>query len=145
MRRFSRNLGLFVTVSCILFYSSAVLAEEPPVTEEPTTEIEQDWTDFQDEYTGEAATRIGDPLRGMNRTFYHFNDIMMVWFITPVSEVWGFILPQFARFRIQDLVDNLGFPRRFLNTLFQGRPGRAGIELSRFVVNCSLGLGGLWD
>lgn len=145
MTNFSRNLRLLLAVTIALICGSTAFAEQAESAGDMETVLEQSWLDFQDEYNGLAAPQIADPLRGMNRPFYHFNDIMMIWFITPFSQVWGFILPQFVRFRVQDLVDNLGFPRRFLNTLLQGRPGRAGIELSRFVVNTSIGLVGLWD
>lgn len=32
-----------------------------------------------------------------------------------------------------------------LNSLLQGKPGNAGIALSRFAINTTIGIGGLWD
>ncbi|MDX5349328.1 MAG: VacJ family lipoprotein [Paracoccaceae bacterium] len=40
---------------------------------------------------------------------------------------------------------NLSLPSKALNGLLQGRPGRAGQNLTRFAVNSTLGLGGLFD
>jgi phospholipid-binding lipoprotein MlaA len=40
---------------------------------------------------------------------------------------------------------NVAMPGRFANCLFQGKPKQAGIELSRFVINTTAGVGGFFD
>ena len=46
---------------------------------------------------------------------------------------------------IRDRFYNVGFASRFLNSFFQGKFDRAGIELQRFLLNTTLGVGGLFD
>lgn len=41
--------------------------------------------------------------------------------------------------------DNLSLPGKVVNHLLQGRPGKAGQNTARFLVNTTLGLGGLLD
>jgi ABC-type transporter lipoprotein component MlaA len=46
---------------------------------------------------------------------------------------------------VRNFFVNLLFPVRFVNSILQGNFRGAGIELSRFMVNSTLGLGGLFD
>jgi phospholipid-binding lipoprotein MlaA len=54
-------------------------------------------------------------------------------------------MPEFARASFDRAFRNLGFPQRFVSSLLQLKFRKAGTELGRFVVNSSLGVGGLWD
>jgi len=133
-------LGLFIAGTYGFADQDAASQEELS-----TEDVAVHWKDFEDEYEEDSGPIIADPLRVMNRGFYHFNDVFILWIISPVSEVYGFILPRFFRVRLQDCVDNLGFVRRFLNTNLQGHPGRGGVEVGRFFINSTIGLAGLWD
>jgi len=46
---------------------------------------------------------------------------------------------------VRNFFSHLFFPQRFANCIFQANFKGAGIEFSRFVVNTTIGLGGLFD
>ena len=47
--------------------------------------------------------------------------------------------------RHRQLLDNLREPRTAINQLLQGRPGLAVADTTRFLINSTLGIGGLFD
>lgn len=88
---------------------------------------------------------VADPLESVNRLFFQFNDKLYFWCLKPVSQVYGKILPQDIRLCIRNAFDNFMTPVRLVNNLLQGKAGRAGTEISRFVINTTVGIGGLGD
>jgi len=108
--------------------------------------------DFDDDFgefdEGEGTVEViavNDPLSGFNRAMFVFNDKLYVWVLDPVARVWRFLAPQSARVAIGRFFTNATTPVRFLNDLFQLELGKAGLELGRFLVNTTLGIGGLFD
>ena len=86
-----------------------------------------------------------DPLEPMNRMFFEFNDKLYYWVMKPVSTAYTAVLPIDLRFSIGNFVVNLAAPIRFLNNLLQGKVHDAGIVLSRFLINSTLGVYGFGD
>lgn len=87
----------------------------------------------------------GDPLEGLNRHLfagYLFADRT---FIRPVAMGYRHIVPKPVRSGLRNFFSNLGEPIVFLNDLLQLKPGRAFRTFERFVINTSLGVGGLID
>jgi phospholipid-binding lipoprotein MlaA len=105
--------------------------------------------DLLKEYEADDAAgsvTVADPLRPWNVACFHFNDKFYFWLLKPVSKGYGYILyPRFVRIGIKNVLDNLGFPGRFLNSLLQARPKAASTELGRFLMNSTVGVVGLWD
>jgi len=100
--------------------------------------------EYEEEY-GQENNGIADPLRPWNKIWFHFNDKTYFWLIKPVSKGYGMVLPRFLRKGVKNALDNLGFPARFVNNTLQGRLTCAETELGRFVLNTTIGVGGLWD
>ena len=98
---------------------------------------------FEEE--GEEVASIADPLESFNRAVFHFNDKLYFWFLKPTAQGYNFIFPEDFRICVRNFFVNLLFPVRFVNSILQGNFRGAGIELSRFAVNSTLGLGGLFD
>jgi phospholipid-binding lipoprotein MlaA len=63
----------------------------------------------------------------------------------PLSEVVQKVIPGPVHDRLHDLNSNLKEPRIFVNNVLQGRPDAAARTASRFVLNTTVGLGGLFD
>jgi len=98
---------------------------------------------FEEE--GEEAVTIADPLEPFNRAVFHFNDKLYFWFLKPAARGYNYVFPEDLRICVRNFFVNLLFPVRFVNSILQGNFRGAGIELSRFMVNSTLGLGGLFD
>ncbi|MBU0943363.1 MAG: VacJ family lipoprotein [Proteobacteria bacterium] len=86
-----------------------------------------------------------DPLEPMNRVFFEFNDKLYFWVLKPVNTVYSAILPLDFRYCIGNFFTNLSAPVRMVNNLLQGKFSDAGIVLSRFLINSTLGVYGLGD
>lgn len=90
-------------------------------------------------------SRYYDPLEPMNRVFFEFNDKLYFWVLKPVNTVYTAVLPLDIRFCIGNFFTNLAAPIRLLNNLLQGKFSDAGIVVSRFLINSTLGVGGFGD
>ncbi|MDR1945773.1 MAG: VacJ family lipoprotein [Desulfovibrio sp.] len=101
--------------------------------------------DDDDAYLDQVGQSIADPLEGFNRAAFAFNDFMLESVGRPLYDGYSFVTPEFMRTGISNFFYNLNFPVRFVNNLFQGKPLAAGVEMSRFILNSTAGLGGLID
>jgi len=88
---------------------------------------------------------IYDPLEPLNRVFFTFNDKLYFWVLKPVKTGYTTVIPWDFRFVIGNFFDNITSTVDFVNTLLQGRFKDAGIVLSRFVINSTIGVFGFGD
>jgi phospholipid-binding lipoprotein MlaA len=58
---------------------------------------------------------------------------------------WKTVVPEPARMMIANAFDNLTVVPRVVNNLLQGKWNGAGREVSRFLINSTAGVGGLFD
>lgn len=87
-----------------------------------------------------------DPWQPFNEAMFSFNhDILDRWLVKPLATGWEKVVPQPARRALARALDNLDMPRRLVNNVLQLRPVGAGREITRFVVNTTAGVAGLFD
>lgn len=91
------------------------------------------------------APAVSDPLEGMNRFFFKFNDKLYCWVLKPVAKGYSYVAPRPVRECVDRFFTNVKYPIRGVNNLLEGRFSGAGIETARFVVNTTVGIGGLFD
>ena len=84
-----------------------------------------------------------DPWETMNRRIYNFNVAVDKATLKPLAKGYKTVMPRFARRGITNFFDNLTTPRSSLNNFLQGKPKRGAKEFGRFLVNSTMGLGGL--
>ncbi len=97
---------------------------------------------------GCATTRMGtpgDPLERMNRATYRFNDAVDRGVLKPVATGYRNHVPQLVRTGVDNFLQNLAFPTTIVNDLLQFKIKDTLIDLGRFAVNTTLGIGGLLD
>lgn len=110
---------------------------EPP---EDKYEIEEDNEEFIDE-----TETINDPLESYNRAIFQFNDKVYFWVLKPVAKGYKAVLPEKARISIRKLLSNAAMPVRLLNCALQGKMKGVVTEPTRFAINTTLGICGLFD
>jgi len=88
---------------------------------------------------------VADPLEPWNRFAFKFNDRFYFWVVKPAASGYNAVVPEIARTGINNFFLNLEMPVRFVNAVLQGEPKEAGIELVRFTLNSTMGIGGLID
>ena len=86
-----------------------------------------------------------DPYEDTNRSFYRFNDALDKHIMTPVARNYVKITPEPVRDGITNFFDNLEYLNVILHSFLQGKLGQGFSDLTRFVVNSTVGLGGLFD
>ncbi|WP_236015019.1 MlaA family lipoprotein [Geomonas anaerohicana] len=88
---------------------------------------------------------VKDEVEGFNRGSYRFNYYFDEYLYRPVVRGYEFIMPNYLEDRVSDAIDNLGEITNLTNNLMQFNLKAAGITVSRFVINSTVGVGGLWD
>lgn len=86
-----------------------------------------------------------DPLEPTNRFFYGVNNTLDTHLFRPAARGYTAVVPAWGRTRVNDFLVNLGTPVVFFNDVLQGKPRRAGFSFMRFLVNTTVGVGGLFD
>jgi len=93
----------------------------------------------------EAYKEANDPLEPMNRYFFELNYAADELLLKPLAGWYYVALPNFAQDGVRNVLRNVHSPVVLANDLFQGETDRAGVTVSRFLVNSTMGLGGLFD
>lgn len=88
---------------------------------------------------------MADPWEPFNRAIYDFNARFDEAIFLPVSRGYQRILPQPVRTGVNNFFANLGEVSNVLNHGLQGRAGLALHNLGRFLINTTVGIGGLFD
>ena len=99
-------------------------------------------TTYQD--PAERTDGINDPYEKQNRNIHAFNKGFDKELVRPISQGYA-VVPVEVRDRVNDFSDNLSTPGYAINNLLQGDLKGAGISVVRFVMNTTIGIGGLVD
>ncbi|WP_254601841.1 MlaA family lipoprotein [Sphingomonas bacterium] len=86
-----------------------------------------------------------DPLEKFNRAVWGINMTADKIVVRPVTNVYRAVAPKPVRQGVTHFFSNLTEPWSFVNNMLQGKTRRAGQNLKRFVVNTTVGIGGLID
>lgn len=86
-----------------------------------------------------------DPAEPTNRRLYAVHEVIDQYALRPVAVGYRAVVPQPVRSGIRNVLGNLRTPVILANDMLQGEPRRAGDTLGRFVINSTIGLGGIFD
>lgn len=86
-----------------------------------------------------------DPWEKYNRKMHAFNNAVDRAVAKPLAQGYVKVVPRPVRLGVSNFFSNLGQPVSALNALLQGKPKQAGQTLSRFLLNSTLGIGGIFD
>lgn len=121
--------------------------EEPAAAEGPADQAPAE-EEFYDPFQTEDQTQIieeYDPWEPFNVVMFNFNRKVDKYVLKPVAKVYDKVMPDRLERGISNAVHNIRFVPRLLNNLLQGKFKGAGIELSRFLINSTLGVAGFYD
>lgn len=110
--------------------------DAPPSTEDdatPASKQQQQQADFT------------DPLEFINRPIFAFNDVLYSYFMIPLSRGYNKIMPDPAKTGVSHFFANIREPINGINNLLQGKGAALGSNVSRFMINSTLGVLGLFD
>ncbi len=92
-----------------------------------------------------GRTRSDDPWEGFNRGVYKFNDVVDRTTLKPIAKGYRKITPQWIRSGVGNFFANLTYPATFINQFLQGKVKLGFQDAGRFLLNSTLGVGGLID
>lgn len=136
-----------------------VVANPEPVAQAPTAaeqdfaaiygngELPQEYDPVADPTLPAPVTQPAsyDPLEKLNRRVHRFNEVVDRRIAKPLANVYVKVAPRPVRLGVGNFFNNLGQPVSALNALLQGKPKQAGQALGRFLLNSTLGIGGVFD
>lgn len=113
-------------------------------TQPPANRAKYTLSDF--EQPGKVhPLEVSDPISSVNKGLYRFNYNFDRFLFLPVVNTYEFIMPNYVEKRVSNFFDNIGEFGNFTNGVLQLKPKSAGITLSRFLINSTVGIAGLWD
>jgi phospholipid-binding lipoprotein MlaA len=112
----------FLIVALSIVFSTPVVAED-------------EFTEFVD----------SDPWRGVNQKVHNFNDFADVELVRPVALGYRRITPGFFRTGVSNVFSNLDDVGDAINNGLQGKVGDGISDVTRVLINSTIGLAGLFD
>lgn len=86
-----------------------------------------------------------DPWEKYNRRVHRFNEAVDRRVAKPLASAYAKVVPRPVRLGVGNFFNNLGQPVSAINALLQGKPKQGSQALGRFLLNSTLGIGGLFD
>ncbi|MBS0350243.1 MAG: VacJ family lipoprotein [Proteobacteria bacterium] len=150
---------LFDLIACFSFGSVSEAAEanqSPPsvhnsaatVTTQvnaKTAQPDNDINDTETELPAAPPMQNVDPYEKFNRAMFTFNDYLDRWILRPVAVGYDKVTPTPIHKGITNFFDNLDTLTTIPNDLLQGKTAYFTADTWRFIINSTLGIGGLFD
>jgi phospholipid-binding lipoprotein MlaA len=92
-----------------------------------------------------GRTMPSDPLQGLNRGVYKFNDTLDRVALKPTAKGYRAITPRWFRAGVGHFFSNLIYPTTIVNQILQGKAVLGLRDTGRFLLNSTIGIGGLID
>jgi phospholipid-binding lipoprotein MlaA len=92
-----------------------------------------------------ASSANDDPLEPLNRSVFHFNEVIDTYALRPIAKGYVAVIPETGRTHIGNVLDNLKMPLVFANSILQGDGTNAMSAFWSFTLNSTFGLAGIFD
>ena len=90
------------------------------------------------------SDEVSDPFENLNRKTFEFNEKMDEKIAKPIAQTYSQLPPKIKK-GVSNFFDNLEEVDTFVNQLLQGKPKESINDLTRFLINTTIGLGGFID
>jgi phospholipid-binding lipoprotein MlaA len=89
---------------------------------------------------------VADPFEPVNRVVWDFNrDILDRFLVKPLTQGYIAVTPQPIRTGLLNAAENIQEPAYAINNLLQGKPADSFASVSRFLINSTVGIVGIFD
>ncbi|OGV28454.1 MAG: ABC transporter [Legionellales bacterium RIFCSPHIGHO2_12_FULL_35_11] len=93
----------------------------------------------------QSGVNINDPYESINRKTYQFNRAFDATFLKPLARLYKKIIPDTVRISINNIYNNINMIPTAINDGLQGDYKNVIKDTWRFVINSTLGIGGVFD
>lgn len=127
--------------------TKANLPVNPPVNtpSAKTTTADTDTDDTDIDSTPLPPEVNADPYEKFNRAMFGMNDKLDHWFLHPIAKGYDTVTPSPIRKGVTNFFDNIDMLTTIPNDLLQGKTAYFTADTWRFILNTTLGIGGLFD
>ena len=143
------NYFLALFLSCFLAFQPAHAQEDAysymDTDEHPGEMLEMNPQEFEEVLSPPSDLEYDDPLEPINRVTFGINNLLDDVLFDPISGMYAEIVPDFFRERVGYFLRNLSEPIVLVNNVLQGEMQDAEDTLRRFVINSTVGVGGIFD
>lgn len=96
-------------------------------------------------YQSPTTVKIQDPYEKINRQIFAFNESFDRYFFEHVAKTYRKTVPNPARRMVRNFLANLSLPISAVNSLAQGKIDNGLSTFSTFLINSTIGVGGLFN
>ncbi|MCS5587068.1 MAG: VacJ family lipoprotein [Porticoccaceae bacterium] len=86
-----------------------------------------------------------DPYQSINRFTYRFNQVLDDYIGRPAAKIYVAVVPDPVERGVTNVLDNIGEITNVVNDLLQAKFAQAANDAGRFLINTTIGLGGLLE
>ena len=91
-----------------------------------------------------SADEVRDPYENFNRKTFEFNEKLDEKILRPIAKTYSKFPPK-VKNGVSNFFNNLEDVETSINQLLQGKPKKSINDISRFIINSTIGLGGFID
>ncbi len=102
-------------------------------------------SDSASQAPADAEPQEYDPWEPFNEKMFAFNYNFDKYLLKPVAKGYNFVMPDELQRMIGNAFDNINPVPKWVNNLLQQNYKGFFTEVGRFLINSTLGIGGLWD
>jgi len=110
----------------------------------PLSDFEDEFEDFQGIEGGEDV-EYSDPIEPFNRFMWKINEYFYDYAMEPVARGYIKITPEGFRKIVVNFFRNISSPIFLVSSILQGDKEKVDRTIGRFVINTTIGIGGLFD
>ena len=96
-------------------------------------------------YQNELVYDTSDPFESTNRSLFKFNENLDKALLEPAADTYDYVTPRPFRKAVNNFFNNAKYPVTITNDLLQGKGGQFIQDTSRFIINSTIGLVGIFD
>jgi phospholipid-binding lipoprotein MlaA len=106
---------------------------------------DDEFSRFDEKFTKQNTVEIYDPLEKINRKVFGFNEAVDKYFIQHLVGAYQKGVPKPIKKSVRNFLTNLSIPISCFNSILQGKTDNSLATFSSFIINTTLGVGGLFD
>lgn len=141
---FSHYLSMAKIIAAVVLISSLTACASTPDAEgeQEQQSVEQS---SGDQSVISSSARVGDPFENINRRIFTFNYHLDQWVLKPVAKGYKKVTPDVVQLGVGNFFSNLEEVVNTANDVLQWKWDQAANDGGRFLINSTLGVGGLFD
>lgn len=130
--------------SVLLFFTVDAAAQKK--VNYNSAEYDDEFAAYDEEFSKKSTDVIvSDPFESVNRKIFVFNDTLDYYLFEPIARAYHNYVPDPVRNSLKNVVTNLTLPMSSLNSFAQGKLDNGLATFSNFLINSTIGLGGIFD